>query len=160
MPRTKRLKTNPLNSVPLLFGHGYGLGGGRQRHVIVCRFTKKLEKLIRIRGDELRQTGVPGAQLLENGLKHLRLLLNDLAELLELRIVPKKVQIAKITTLTCGSGGGSGGGSSIRSCVGTAAAGPAASLLSCEIEEVDASFILGALSSRIRLRGSNGGGGG
>ena len=71
-----------------------------------------------MRGDELSQLWVPGAELLEDGLQHLGLLLDNLAELLELSIVPEEVEVTQVTTSTalapgCGCGCGGRGGSSL-----------------------------------------------
>ena len=45
--------------------------------------------------------GVPGAQLCENGFEHLRLLLDNLAQLLKLGIVAEKVEVAQALLATC-----------------------------------------------------------
>jgi len=59
--------------------------------------------------------GVPGTKLLEDGFQHLGLLLDHLTELLELGIMPEKVQISQVRAAFL-SNSGSGGGSSCGSC--------------------------------------------
>jgi hypothetical protein len=57
--------------------------------------------------------------LLQKGFEHLRLLLHDLAQLLEVSIVPKPLKVSKAlglaTRASSGSGSGSSGGTRTRS---------------------------------------------
>lgn len=136
--------THPLDSVALLLGHANSLSPRRQRHVIVGIFTEKLKELLWIRGNQLRQLRVARTELLENGLEHLRLLLDDLTQLLELRVVSEELQVSEIAAAsTDGSGSSSRGrrSSSSGTATATATASATTSLLCCEIEEIDAAVV-------------------
>jgi hypothetical protein len=87
----------------------------RQRDIIVSVLAEQVQELVRVGSDQLSERRVTGAKLLQDWLEHLRLLLNDLSKLLELRVVAKEVKIAKPSLLlrgdslsSCGSGSGSG----------------------------------------------------
>jgi hypothetical protein len=71
--------TQALDSLALLFGDGDGLRTWGQRRVLVSILSKQLQKCIGVLCDHLRQLWVSCADLLEDGLKHLRLLLYDLS---------------------------------------------------------------------------------
>lgn len=134
-----------LNGIALVLCDGNGLCARRQGHVVVGALSEQLKELVGVRGNELRQLGVPGAELLKYGLQHLRLLLDNLAQLLELGVVPKKVQVAHVATLGCGC-------SRCRRVAGTATTRAAASLLGREVKEVDSPIIFTALRLSGRLR--------
>jgi len=71
--------TQTLNSFALVLGDGHGLRTRRQRGVLVSVLGKQLQELLRVLCDHLRQLWVSRADLLQDGLKHLRLLLYDLS---------------------------------------------------------------------------------
>lgn len=114
---SRRAGSYPLDSFPLFLGHADGLSPRRHGRVLVDIFTQQLKELVGVLSDELRKLRVTGANLLQNRLEHLRLVLDDLAQLLELRVVSKKVQVAQPTSSTfctrCGR--------SCRPCPGTCA---------------------------------------
>ena len=88
------------------------------------------------------QLGVASTELLQNGLKHLWLLLDNLAKLLELSVMAEEVQIAE-SSLSTGTGSASrsrsnGGGRSVSPTTCTATASTTATLLCGEIEKVNA----------------------
>lgn len=134
--------THPLNSIALFFCDRDSLGAGGQGNVVVGAFAQKREELVGVGGNQLCKLGVASAKLLQNRLEHLRLLLDNLAELLELRVMPEKIQVAQIcTTLSC-----TRSSSSRRATTATSSATTPTSL-SGKIEEVYASIILSALLS-------------
>jgi hypothetical protein len=102
--------TYPLNGVPLLLSHGNGLSTRGQGGVIVSILAKQAEELLGVLGDQLGKLGVASTQLLQDGLQHLGLLLDNLTQLLELGVVSQEVQVAE--SLSTSSSGGDGGGSS------------------------------------------------
>jgi hypothetical protein len=104
-----------LNGISLLLGDGNSLGARGERNIIVSIFTQQLKELVWVRGNQLRQLRVASAELLQDRLQHLRLLLNNLAELLKLGVVSEEVEVAQIATLAAGNG--RGGGSSRSSLV-------------------------------------------
>ena len=132
--------THSLDGIALLLSHTNSLSTRGQRRIVVIILAKQAQELVRVLGDQLGELGVSGTQLLENGLKHLRLLLDNLAELLELGIISEEIQVSKIPSgaTTTGSGGGSGSGStsiSARTSSATSTATPTTlALLSCEVE--------------------------
>ena len=68
-------------------------------------------------GDQLSKLRVTSADLLENGFKHLRLLLHNLSQLLELRIVAQEVQaVAAERTASASPSGTSSSSSSSTTC--------------------------------------------
>ena len=76
--------TYPLDSLPLLLSNTDLLGAGRQRNILIGVLGQQLHELLWVLGNHLGELRVASSNLLENGLEHLRLLLNDLAQLLEL----------------------------------------------------------------------------
>lgn len=127
----------------------------RQRRVVVALLAEERQELLRVLRDELRELRVPRAELLQDGLKHLWLLLHDLAELLELRVVPEEVEVAESRLARGGAGTGSRSGHARVS----AAATSSAALLGGEVEEVDVALLTsaGGLARRAggrRRRGS------
>ncbi len=87
------------------------------------------------------------------------MLLHNLAQLLELRVVSKEIEIAKtlLVVTPSGSGGGSSGSlSSRRACASASAgAGAGTTLLCSEVEEVDISIITYRRVASGRGRGSS-----
>jgi transcription initiation factor IIE alpha subunit len=97
--------------------------------------------LVWICSNQLGQLRIAGSELLENWLEHLRLLLNNLAELLELSIVSQKVEVTQIATLSscCCSRCGS------RLVPSTSSSATRTSTLSSKIEQIHATLIRGTL---------------
>jgi hypothetical protein len=69
------------------------VGTWRQRAIIL--FTQELEKLLLILTNELCNLRVTSGDLLKDGFQHLRLLLDQLAELLKMRVIPQEVEIGQ-----------------------------------------------------------------
>lgn len=92
------MATYPLDGITLLLRNRNRLSARGKRYVVVGILTKQLKELVRVGRNKLSQLGVSGTKLLENGLQHLGLLLNDLAKLLELGVVSEEIQVAQITT--------------------------------------------------------------
>lgn len=113
------------------------MGTRGQRNIIVGILTQKLKELVLMCRYQLRKLRVARSELLQDGVQHLGLLLNDLAELLKLRIVAKEVKVTQVAALATESGGS---GSSTGSCVAAGAAAGTSSttstLLGSEIEKV------------------------
>lgn len=104
--------------------------------------------------NELCNLGVTSCDLLEDGLKHLGLLLNKLAQLLEMGVAPKKFEIRECFS-TCGSSTGTGTGTGSTSTTGGSARTPTfITCLRSGFEQVDR-FIF-ATSSGGRRGGSRG----
>jgi hypothetical protein len=76
---TSQAGTYPFNSLTLLLGNADRLSPGRQWGILVRILSKQLEELLRILVNQLRQLRVSGANLLQDRLKHLGLLLHDLS---------------------------------------------------------------------------------
>ena len=98
--------------------------------------------MVWICSNQLGQLRIAGSKLLKDWLEHLRLLLNNLAELLELSIVSQKVEVTQIATLS----------SSCSSCCGCRRLVPSisssatrTSTLSSKIEQIHATLIRGTL---------------
>merc|ERR1712187_37653 len=66
----------------------------RGKHVFTV-FTQQLKELFFVLANELRDLRVTSSDLLKNGLEHLRLLLNKLAQLLKMRVVTKEIEVRK-----------------------------------------------------------------
>lgn len=99
-------KTYALNGVTLLRCDGNGLcAGGQVGLVIFIKvLTQQLQELLRVLSDDLGNLGVASRNLLQNGLEHVGLLLNELAKLLEVRVAAEEVQAGKgIATSSGGS---------------------------------------------------------
>jgi hypothetical protein len=123
---------------------------GRERRVVVTTaFAKKLEELLLILTDKLSELRISSTELLKDWLKHLRLLLDDLAQLLELGIVAKEIEVAKPGLFLfpgCGSGNSGSG-----SCVGTSSRATTCStttMLRRQIEEVNVAVVIIPACSR------------
>lgn len=109
------------------------------KHVITI-FAQELQKLLFVLSNELCNLRVASSDLLENGLEHLRLLLNKLAQLLEVAVVPQEVEIWESFTSA---------GTCTRSCTSTGARTPTVSCLRSGLEQVDRfTFATGSSGSR------------
>lgn len=140
--------TYTLNGIPLLLRHGDSLRtGGERRIVVVALLAEQREELLRVLRDELRELRVARAELLQNGLEHLRLLLHHLAELLELRVIPEEVEVAE----TCGGPGTRGGGGAARLSTASTTA-----LLGSKVEEVDVALLTASASGGCAAGGRRG----
>lgn len=132
-----------LNGIALLLGDGNLVGSGGERCVVISgHLTEKAKELFGVLGDELSELGVAGAQLGENRLEHLRLLLDNLAQLLELGVVTKEVEVSKALLAARSS---SRHGSRSRGASATSATGASprsTALLSSEVEEVGAHVLV------------------
>lgn len=104
--------TYALDGITFLFGNRDSLGTRRQGNIIVAILSQELEELVGMGGDKLSQLGVASAELLQDRLQHLGLLLNNLSELLELSVVSEEVEVAQITTAALATSGGRGSGRS------------------------------------------------
>ncbi len=133
----------PFDSIALLLGDSNGLGsGGKGRVVVPAALSEEAQELLGILGDQLGQLGVTRAELLKDGLEHLRLLLDYLAQLLELGVGSKEVKVAEILLGGCRSSscfGGGGGGGTSTGCTSTRAR---ASVLSGQVKEVDVAIVV------------------
>jgi hypothetical protein len=69
------------------------VGAWRQRAIIL--FTQELEKLLLILTNELCNLRVTSGNLLKDRFQHLRLLLDQLAELLKVRVIPQEVEVGQ-----------------------------------------------------------------
>lgn len=135
-------KAYSLNGIALFFGHRNGLGTRRQRHVVFGVLAKQAQESIRVGSNELGQLRVTGTKLLQDGFEHLRLLLHDLAQLLELGVAAKEIEVAEISGASTSTGSGTSS---------------TATALSGKVEQVDvvgAALSL-ALRGRSSLRGSS-----
>jgi hypothetical protein len=84
--------TYSLDSLALLLSDTNRLSSGRQGSILVSILSKQLKELLWMVGDHLRELGVSSSDLLQDRFKHLRLLLYDLSQLLELWVVAQKVK--------------------------------------------------------------------
>ena len=86
------------------------------------------------------QLWVTSSNLLQDGLEHLRILLDDLSQLLELRVISEEIEVAKScaggTACTCASSGSSKQVSS-STCSSTTTGTTSLSSLGGLLEEVD-----------------------
>jgi hypothetical protein len=90
--------------------------------------------------DQLCQLWVTSADLLEDRLEHLGLLLHDLAELLELGVVAEEVEVAQSTTGCCCCGSCSSCSEEI-SCSSTSGCTASSSTgCGCGLEKIDGFF--------------------
>lgn len=131
--------TYTLDSIALLLSHRNSLSTRRQWSVVVAILTEQAEELLRVLGNQLSELGVAGTELLQDRLEHLGLLLDNLAKLLELCVVPEELQVAHASLPGGSSRSGSSGGSTATKRVSTAAT---ATLLSGEVEQVHATLVL------------------
>lgn len=129
--------TYSFNGIPFLFSHADGLSTRGQCSIIVGIFTKKVQELVWMCGDQLSKLRVASTKLLQNRLQHLWLLLNNLAKLLKLRIAAEKVEVTK--TALCAL---SSSNTPTRSSTSTRAT---SSLLCSQIEEVHAAIVITTL---------------
>lgn len=149
-------RTYALDSIALLFGDGDSLGSRGQGRIVIAVLAKQTQELLRVLCDEVGELRIAGAKLLENGLQHLRLLLDDLTELLKLGVVAQKVEVAEALALLGSSDGRSrsrsGGSSRSATRSGSCSARATTSLLRGKIEQVDIAIVVDA-RGRGRSRG-------
>lgn len=132
-----------LNGVAFLLGDGNLVGSGWERCVVISgHLTEKAEELFGVLRDELGELGVAGAQLGENGFEHLRLLLDNLAQLLELGVVTKEIEVTKALLAARSSSRHGSGGRSASATSTTGASPRSTALLSGEVEEVGAHVLI------------------
>lgn len=125
----------PLNRIALLLSHRDLMSSRGERGIIVATcLAKKGEELLGVLRDELGKLWVASAELCEDRLQHLRLLLDDLAQLLELGIVTQEIEVAQ-ALLTAG-GSSCDGSSRIRLSTTRTSTGSRA-LSGSEVKEVD-----------------------
>lgn len=89
-------KTHPLNRIPLLL-RDPDIPTRTRRHrqpVTLHPLSNQLQELLRILANQLRELRVRGAHLLQHVFEHAGILLDQLAELLEHRVVAEEVEIA------------------------------------------------------------------
>lgn len=79
------------NCLTLLFSNADGLSTRWQRRVFIGVLGEQLQELFRVIGDQLSKLRIASADLLEDRFKHLRLLLHNLSQLLELGVVAQEV---------------------------------------------------------------------
>ena len=84
------IATYSLNRISLLFRDRNGVSTRRQLRIILDVLAQELKELLLILSDELSELRIAVTNLLENRLQHLRLLLNELSQLLEVRVVTQK----------------------------------------------------------------------
>lgn len=143
---TETQQAQTINSLALLLRDRNGMRSGREGRVLVAAgLAEQLEELVLVLGDELGELRVAGAELLQYRLEHLRLLLHDLAELLELRVLAEEVEVAEARLASlAGAGGCHGGGDVTVSSTPATASCTTASGLCGEVEQVDALVIVSA----------------
>lgn len=91
--------TYTFNRIPFLLCDGNSLGTGRQSCLVIVKvLTQQLQELIRVLTDDLGNLGVPGGDLLQDGLKHVGLLLNKLSKLLEVGVATEEVKVGESVT--------------------------------------------------------------
>lgn len=133
-----RGNTHSLDGVPLLLSHGNSLSSWRQRRIVVSVLAQQAKELLGVLGYQLGELRVASAKLLQDRLQHLRLLLDNLAKLLELGVVSQEVQVAEpLPASSCGGDSGSGS----RPSTGASPTGPSptratTSLLCGQVEKV------------------------
>lgn len=150
-------RTYTFNSITLLLSDGDCLCTWRKRGVVITILTQKTEELVGVLCDQLSKVRIASPKLLQNGLQHLRLLLNDLAKLLKLSIIAKEVEVAK-TLAASSSGSHSGSSRSWSSTATSTAAGASTALLRSKVEEVDIAIIVTSGSRSGSGGGLSGGG--
>ena len=91
-PALSQILTYALDGLALLLGDVDGVRTRGQGSIFICVLHEQLHELLGMLLNQLRQLGVTGVDLLQDGLEHLRLLLHDRSQLLELRIVTQKGQ--------------------------------------------------------------------
>lgn len=91
--KIKSAETHPFDGFPFFLGNGHTLCTWRQREafLVVSTFGQQLHELFRIARNHLSERRVAGSNLLQHILEHLRLLLDELAEVLEGRIFTQEV---------------------------------------------------------------------
>lgn len=84
------MQAYPLDRFTLFLGDADGLSTWWQRRVLVSILSEQLKELLRMLSNQLGQLWVASTDLLKDWLKHLRLLLYNLSQLLELWIVTQE----------------------------------------------------------------------
>lgn len=92
--------TYPVDGFSFFFCDKYLLGSGRSRCIIIGLFAQELQELFRMFLNQLGKLRVTGADLLKDRLQHLRLSLDNLAKLLELRVISQEIQVGNTS---CGA---------------------------------------------------------
>jgi len=90
--------THSLDGFSLFFGNTDSLSASRQSSIIVDVLREQRHEGFGILADKLSNLRVTSGDLLKNRLEHLRLSLDKLAKLLELRVVSEELQ--RVTTCT------------------------------------------------------------
>ena len=122
----------PLYRFAFFLGDADSLGTRGKRRVLVGVLRKQLQKLLWVVCNQLGQLWVASSDLLQNGFKHLWLLLYDLSQLLELWIVTQEIQT--IAAQGCTGASRSCTGASRASCPSTTS--PTLSGLSSSLEQI------------------------
>jgi len=143
-------KTYSLNSLSFFVSNCNLIRAGRQWPTLVIRIlTEQLQESLGVLADQCCKLWIPNADLLQDWLKHLWLLLNDLTQLLKLGIVPEKVKVRETS-----------GGSSSSLARGTSAASSG----SGSFKQVNilglSSFPLSSFPGRATTNGRSGSGSG
>lgn len=76
----------PFDRGSLFLSHADLLCSGREWRIAICILAEQLQKLLRVLPYQLRHLRVTRAELLKDRFKHMRLCLDDRAQLLELGI--------------------------------------------------------------------------
>lgn len=133
----------------------------RQRSIVVSILTKQAEKLVGVLSDQLGELRVAGTELLEDGLQHLGLLLDDLTELLKLGVISQEIQVAEsLTTSSRSSRGGGGTNTGTGTTSASSTSGATASCLRGKVEQVYVTVVVDTSSGSSgrgsgRLRGGS-----
>lgn len=130
-------ETHSLDSLALLHGHTNGLSSRRQGGIVIGVLAQQVEKLVGVCRNQLCQLRVASTELLQDRLQHLRLLLNNLAELLKLCIAAQEIEVTESTLGAC-TGCSSTTGSTTRA---TSSSGGS------EIKQVDRAVVIAALGN-------------
>jgi hypothetical protein len=140
-------ETYPFNGIPLFLCNRNSLRSRRQISLTVINvLTEKLKKLFGILSNKRGDLGIPGGDLLQDWLKHVGLLLDELTELLEVGVAAEELEAGGVTTSSS-----SGTGTSTAGTTATTIAG-----LSCSFKQVQRLFAAGrsrSISSRSRCCG-------
>lgn len=106
VPASVVILTYALDSFTLLLGDVDSVSTRGQGSVVVCILHKQLHKLLRMLLNQLGQLRITRIHLLEDRLEHLRLLLHNLSQLLELRVVAQESQAIGAESTSRFSGAG------------------------------------------------------
>lgn len=92
--KRKSQKTHPLNRRSLILRDADLLRPRRQRRIPLRILRQQLQELLRVLADQRRQLRIARPDLLQDRLQHARLRLDNLAQLLELRVRAQEIQVA------------------------------------------------------------------